>query len=65
MTRKQDAVTRRRRPGPFTLVDQVNALVEAREADAELGFMERCCMDHPEGCLYHRVFQHWDNLDAT
>ena len=41
MTREQDALTRRRRPGPFTLVDQVNALVEAREADAELGFMAR------------------------
>ena len=34
-------MTRRRRPGPFTLVDQVNALVEAREADEELGFMVR------------------------
>ena len=40
MKRKQDAPTRRS-AGPFTLVDQVNALVEAREADAELGFMAR------------------------
>ncbi len=41
MGNKQDSLTQRRRPGPFTLVDQVDALVEAREADAELGFMAR------------------------
>lgn len=40
MTRKQDALTQRA-AGPFTLVDQVNALVKAREANADLGFMAR------------------------
>ena len=40
MARKQDSLTRRS-AGPFTLIDQVNALVEARESDAELGFMAR------------------------
>ena len=40
MGNKQPAMTRRS-AGPFTLIDEVNALVEAREADAELGFMAR------------------------
>ena len=43
MTRKQDALTRRA-AGPFTLVDQVNALVEAREADPDVGFVVRWLM---------------------
>ena len=26
---------------------------------------ERCCMDHPEGCLIMVFFNTGDNLDAT
>ena len=41
----------------FTRFDQVNQLVTASE--------ERCCMDHPEGCLIMVFFNTGDNLDAT